>query len=428
MRDSSQIRHEDHPRIRGEHAPSDPSGIADKGSSPHTRGALVTCISDARRAWIIPAYAGSTEPPRGADVGSGDHPRIRGEHSWLVLIQDRRRWIIPAYAGSTLQGSSRHPRWERIIPAYAGSTGCCGSSRIGITDHPRIRGEHIFITSLQCLLHWIIPAYAGSTAPTDLEGLVGQGSSPHTRGALSEIDRTIDINRIIPAYAGSTIPAAARRWPSTDHPRIRGEHGHRPGLPPILAGSSPHTRGARGRGGRRRARAGIIPAYAGSTRFIEDDSEEDEDHPRIRGEHDVICMGWATGPGSSPHTRGARPNTGAWAMRSTDHPRIRGEHFSSSLALGGCPGSSPHTRGAPMPLFLFIGVIRIIPAYAGSTLRRTLTQAMPRDHPRIRGEHGDVGHECLEGVGSSPHTRGAPVDVALADLKGRIIPAYAGST
>ena len=32
----------------------------------------------------------------------------------------------------------------------------------------------------------------------------------------------------------------------------------------------------------------IIPAYAGSTRFIEDDSEEDEDHPRIRGEHGLL--------------------------------------------------------------------------------------------------------------------------------------------
>ena len=53
----------DHPRIRGEHAPS----------------------AFAPRPWrgIIPAYAGNTRTPRTRPATGWDHPRIRGEHPSL---------------------------------------------------------------------------------------------------------------------------------------------------------------------------------------------------------------------------------------------------------------------------------------------------------------------------------------------------------
>ena len=50
------------------------------------------------------------------------------------------------------------------------------------------------------------------------------------------------------------------------------------------------------------------------------------------------------------------------------------------------------------------------------------------DHPRIRGEHHDVGRERRGAGGSSPHTRGAHGDAAGRRHRFRIIPAYAGST
>ena len=134
----------DHPRIRGEHRPhgaedDDPSGI-------------------------IPAYAGSTEANSLDGQTMADHPRIRGEH--------------PERSGSRrpAPGSSPHTRgaldcsiyftnFPRIIPAYAGSTKPPGVSFRGVSDHPRIRGEH--------------DAHVGSDATYP-------GSSPHTRGALVE--------------------------------------------------------------------------------------------------------------------------------------------------------------------------------------------------------------------------------------------------
>ena len=136
--------------------------------------------------------------------------------------------------------------------------------------------------------HGIIPAYAGSTPSSNAPRRTNTGSSPHTRGARCTTWH--------------------RRRTGGDHPRIRGEHsfyGHHAGAP-----------------------SGIIPAYAGSTRVVKNESGEPL--------------------GSSPHTRGApiRPNprgSGRW-----DHPRIRGEHLTALRS----------TRW----------LTRIIPAYAGSTL------------------------------------------------------------
>ena len=152
-------------------------------------------------------------------------------------------------------------------------------------------------------------------------------------------------------------------------------------------GSSPHTRGARR--GRRRRRGGgrIIPAYAGST------------EGRL-----------------------------GWGVPCLDHPRIRGEHQCVARRGVAEDGSSPHTRGAPSHATRAPGPPRIIPAYAGSTRHRSARAVFPRDHPRIRGEHGFITRQRLLRVGSSPHTRGAPEGSGDDSADRGIIPAYAGST
>ena len=139
----------DHPRIRGEHPQTEPqqepnSGIipayagstasaqfsasALAGSSPHTRGALHDVC-----AWPFIRR---------------DHPRIRGEHTGGHGRAVAPRRIIPAYAGSTLagagsptsvRGSSPHTRGAPITSASP--WGWCG-------DHPRIRGEHSLLLLL----------------------------------------------------------------------------------------------------------------------------------------------------------------------------------------------------------------------------------------------------------------------------------------
>ena len=192
---------------------------------------------------------------------------------------------------------------------------------------------------------------------------------------------------IIPAYAGSTCPPA-RTWPpSGDHPRIRGEHNPRRRDRDHAPGSSPHTRGARPSACRSCRRRGIIPAYAGSTKLARRLIVIELDHPRIRGEHNQCIVKDQRFVGSSPHTRGAP--------------------------------SESRTRGA---------LSRIIPAYAGSTDWTRWSLLAGQDHPRIRGEHIPCRGSPTKVRGSSPHTRGAPYRWGMTARSPGIIPAYAGST
>ena len=114
--------------------------------------------------------------------------------------------------------------------------------------------------------------------------------------------------------------------------------------------------------------------------------------------------------------------------RGPDHPRIRGEHPSECDEGHIVTGSSPHTRGALGLSVPPTAVLRIIPAYAGSTPFSLSPLLYLQDHPRIRGEHRVRRRRFRSGKGSSPHTRGARAWEGPRRSGGRIIPAYAGST
>ena len=122
----------------------------------------------------------------------------------------------------------------------------------------------------------------------------------------------------------------------------------------LMAGSSPHTRGAHDMVGHFGVGDGIIPAYAGSTPSAGRVAWVASDHPRIRGEHLYFDKPQTRNCGSSPHTRGARAARTHARPESSDHPRIRGEHGHLKVVVYPVQGSSPHTRGAP-------GMPKIVP-------------------------------------------------------------------
>ena len=88
-------------------------------------------------------------------------------------------------------------------------------------------------------------------------------------------------------------------------------------------------------------------------------------------------------------------------------------------------GSSPHTRGAHDGVRVALGRQGIIPAYAGSTPSGTDRAGISRDHPRIRGEHTAVDVDGGGLGGSSPHTRGARLEIpAIPRIAAVIIPVF----
>ena len=151
------------------------------------------------------------------------------------------------------------------------------------------------------------------------------------------------------------------------------------------------------------------------------------DHPRMYGEHYKHRGSITPNPGSSPHVRGALfwcsgvcPDSGiipacagstvdhfVVGLERGDHPRMCGEHLPRIFTPPLRPGSSPHVRGARMAMSARPRCAGIIPACAGSTRPAAPNQSIPRDHPRMCGEHWRDYQRGVLATGSSPHVRGA---------------------
>ena len=74
-----------HPRSRGEHLPSTVERHCLPGSSPLTRGAPDVFTGDGAAERLIPAHAGSTIPAKHRRRRGRAHPRSRGEHSDIAV-------------------------------------------------------------------------------------------------------------------------------------------------------------------------------------------------------------------------------------------------------------------------------------------------------------------------------------------------------
>ena len=216
-----------------------------------------------------------------------------------------------------------------------------------------------------------------------------------------------ELDGIIPAYAGNTHGCTRQAHPARDHPRVCGEH------QPIgrkfhpITGSSPRMRGTRNLAGECDGDIGIIPAYAGNTGNTHTSTQQDRDHPRVCGEHQLGPVRDLEPTGSSPRMRGT-PETPSFSgirlgiipayagnttassritSRITDHPRVCGEHSMLNAAASASTGSSPRMRGTLDADSAVVGNVGIIPAYAGNTANCGATGLVHGDHPRVCGEH-----------------------------------------
>ena len=154
----------DHPRSRGEYAPSRQRNTGEQ--------------------WIIPALAGNTFGCATVTPLTGDHPRSRGEYCDFSLL------CIDGLGSSPLSRGIRdtydyHAVRLGIIPALAGNTYMAGFLSVWFGDHPRSRGEYRAVT---------------------IRVRRGSGSSPLSRGIPRLEVRKGANQRTIPALAGNTSP------------------------------------------------------------------------------------------------------------------------------------------------------------------------------------------------------------------------------
>ena len=274
------------------------------------------------------------------------------------------------------------------------------------------------------------------------------GSSPLTRGKLRAILHVYSATRLIPAHAGKTSADHSPLFGCKAHPRSRGENADAGITQPRTAGSSPLTRGKRGRGHNKTPHRGLIPAHAGKTGSAKKCPLPGTAHPRSRGENRLIHWPTRTLVGSSPLTRGKLAaqavdplrrglipaHAGKTSMRRKSphttraHPRSRGENVKHLNHAIVAEGSSPLTRGKPPHAAVRIGCERLIPAHAGKTVVAETIDVALRAHPRSRGENAMLTVTWLTLPGSSPLTRGKHGLVLRVRGHPGLIPAHAGKT
>ena len=91
-------------------------------------------------------------------------------------------------------------------------------------------------------------------------------------------------------------------------------------------------------------------------------------------------------------------------------------------------GSSPLTRGKLIWAATAVPATGLIPAHAGKTHIPECSGNEWSAHPRSRGENFRLIVLCSHAVGSSPLTRGKPIERELREPVPGLIPAHAGKT
>ena len=95
------------------------------------------------------------------------------------------------------------------------------------------------------------------------------------------------------------------------------------------------------------------------------------------------------------------------------HPHVCGEHSVWFAALRGWLGSSPRMRGTRRPRTIRSGRPRLIPTYAGNTLKILFQAIILAAHPHVCGEHFSQACQIPGAVGSSPRMRGTLADMGF---------------
>ena len=207
-----------------------------------------------------------------------------------------------------------------------------------------------------------------------------------------------------------------------------GDHFQRRSTFFLSLGSPPHGRGPRQGGVARRQRAGLTPAWAGTTRPATAPASCSRAHPRMGGDHVTSRRLRPGASGSPPHGRGPLaaggddgPEPGltpAWAGTT-------GKRFPNRLLLGGSP---PHGRGPRDDPPRRRPPLGLTPAWAGTTTSSPEVPGQFWAHPRMGGDHGSYPTRPKQPGGSPPHGRGPQRRHRGVGRREGLTPAWAGTT
>ena len=168
--------------MRGEDGVEGAIAKVQTGSPPHARGRLLRSLIRQRIVGITPACAGKTSPSLDADLRHADHPRMRGEDSRMGKLLPEKAGS-PPHARGRPASRLASTQWLGITPACAGKTPGISASSRASRDHPRMRGEdEMTDTTAWPASFEDHPRMRGEDAGKLIGTFADTGSPPHARG------------------------------------------------------------------------------------------------------------------------------------------------------------------------------------------------------------------------------------------------------
>ena len=187
--------------MRGEQRAIYPMPFFLQGSPPLARGTGLRRYIAAVLPVITPACAGNRSLSSNHEYDSKDHPRLRGEQRAAKCVLQSPQGSPPLARGTELLFST-YLSIHGITPACAGNRYGHSGVIFVLWDHPRLRGEQLYLKHKSALR---------------------AGSPPLARGTAEALIPFSEALRITPACAGNRIFSIALRPAAQDHPRLRGE-------------------------------------------------------------------------------------------------------------------------------------------------------------------------------------------------------------
>ena len=220
----------DHPRVRGDRSCFHPRYSTMQGSPPRARGPQQVQQRVSGGRGITPACAGTASPTPPSSPTSTDHPRVRGDRvvDAAEAAQDQGS---PPRARGPHAGLGAGGGLPGITPACAGTACWPAPTRRRRGDHPRVRGDRtwVFLALTAATgspprargprgvrghderLHRITPACAGTATTPRASRRSPSGSPPRARGPLARTGARRRPRGITPACAGTAL-SLHRRW------------------------------------------------------------------------------------------------------------------------------------------------------------------------------------------------------------------------
>ena len=140
LRHAFGLRAEDHPRVCGEELTDEKEIYAMEGSPPRARGRDGHPGGYRHHGRITPACAGKRNCQCRRMAPEWDHPRMRGEEFWPSTMTGFRLGSPPRARGRGCHHGVR-ARGPGITPACAGKSGHPWCGFAACRDHPRACGE-----------------------------------------------------------------------------------------------------------------------------------------------------------------------------------------------------------------------------------------------------------------------------------------------